>query len=135
MDRAKVGGRTSEDITTETPDETVGTIIIQRIVRGIRQPDIAIGRLGQQGDIPHDGTDGIGHVADLDRTAYDLGRAIEPTCHGLAYHSIHDATLHFFLAIRLTGEEAKVEDIPERRVRKGHVALELHRMIRHCRKG
>ena len=60
VDRAKVGGRTSEDITTETPDETVGTIIIQRIVRGIRQPDIAIGRLGQQGDIPHDGTDGIG---------------------------------------------------------------------------
>ena len=41
--------------------------------------------------------------------------------------------MYFFLAIRLTGEETKVEDIPERRIRKGHVALELPRMIRHCR--
>ena len=46
VDRIKVGGRTCEDITTEAPDETVGTIIIQGIVGGIRQPDIAIGRLG-----------------------------------------------------------------------------------------
>ena len=64
-----------------------------------------------------------GHI---DGTAYNLGRAIQPACHGLAYHSIHDATLYFFLAIRLTGEETKVEDIPERRIRKGHVLSLIH---------